>query len=214
MTLRDPCAKGTRCEIRRDRSVSHANRRRRRSASGAAAWDRWRTRLRGDAHRLSRRLRRTSTIWRSHTDFPTDLRQHLSARSPEWAAGITGLSIEAIEDFGKLYGSTQRSYIRAGYGFARSRNGVANMHAVSCLPAVTGAWQHMGGGALWSNRGMYRWNKTLIEGLDAVDTKIRVLDMSRVGSKAHRRSQRRSCAMGRAGSRDADPKSEPAHGVS
>jgi len=117
-----------------------------------------------------------------HTDFPPGLRQHLSARSPEWAAAITGLSVEAIEEFGELYGGTRRSYIRAGYGFARSRNGVANMHAVSCLPAVTGAWQYVGGGALWSNRGMYHWNRTLIEGLDAVDTKIRALDMSRIGS--------------------------------
>ena len=117
-----------------------------------------------------------------YTDFPSDLRQHLSSRSSEWAAGITGLSIEKIENFGTLYCTTRKSFIRAGYGFARSRNGVANMHAVSCLPAVTGAWQHEGGGALWSNRGMYHWNKTLIEGLDAVDTKIRALDMSRVGS--------------------------------
>ncbi len=69
------------------------------------------------------------------------------------------------------------------YGFARaSRNGVANMHAVSCLPTVTGKWQHEGGGALWSNRGMYHWDKTLIEGLDALDPAIRVLDMSRIGS--------------------------------
>ena len=44
------------------------------------------------------------------------------------------------------------------------------MHAVTCLPTVTGAWQHEGGGALWSNRGMYHWDKTLIEGLDARDT--------------------------------------------
>ncbi len=117
-----------------------------------------------------------------YTDFPTDLRQHLSTRSPEWAAGITGLAVEDIEKFARLYGTTERSILRLGYGFARGRNGVANMHAVSCLPAVTGAWKHEGGGALWSNRGMYRWNKTLIEGLDAVDTKIRVLDMSRVGS--------------------------------
>jgi anaerobic selenocysteine-containing dehydrogenase len=29
---------------------------------------------------------------------------------------------------------------------------------------------------------MYHWNKTLIEGLDAVDTRIRALDMSRIGS--------------------------------
>ncbi len=117
-----------------------------------------------------------------HTDFPADLRQHLSSRSPQWAAEITGLSVEAIEQFGTLYGTLKRSYIRAGYGFARSRNGAANMHAVTCLPSVTGAWQYEGGGALWSNRGMYHWNKTLIEGLDAVDTRIRSLDMSRVGS--------------------------------
>ncbi len=56
------------------------------------------------------------------------------------------------------------------------------MHAVVCLPTVTGAWQHEGGGALWSNRQMYHWDKTLIEGLDARDTSIRELDMSRMGS--------------------------------
>ena len=74
------------------------------------------------------------------------------------------------------------AYIRIGYGFARSRNGAANMHAVTCLPTVTGKWQHEGGGALWSNRGIYHWDKTLIEGLDALDPAIRILDMSRIGS--------------------------------
>ena len=43
------------------------------------------------------------------------------------------------------------------------------MHAVTCLPTVTGKWQHEGGGAFWNNRGIYHWNKTLIEGLDARD---------------------------------------------
>ena len=117
-----------------------------------------------------------------YTDFPPDLEAHLAARGPEWAAAITGLTVEQIEEFAKLYGTTQRAFLRLGYGFARTRNGPANMHAVSCLPAVTGAWRHEGGGALWSNRGMYGWNKSLIEGLDCVDTKIRVLDMSRIGA--------------------------------
>ena len=117
-----------------------------------------------------------------YTDVPDDLRQHLSSRGPDWASSITGLSVETIENFARLYATTQRSFLRLGYGFARGRNGAANMHAVSCLPAVTGAWQYEGGGALWSNRGMYHWNKTLIEGLDAVDTTTRVMDMSRVGS--------------------------------
>ena len=82
-----------------------------------------------------------------HTDFPAELRQHLSARDPAWAAAITGLGEAEIVDFARLYGRTERSYIRLGYGFTRSRNGAANMHAATCLPAVTGAWRHRGGGA-------------------------------------------------------------------
>ncbi len=118
----------------------------------------------------------------AYADCPDRLEAHLRERGPEWASGVTGLPVAAIEAFGALYGRTKRSYIRCGYGFARSRNGSAAMHAVTCLPTVTGAWQHEGGGALWSNRGMYHLDKTLIEGLDAVDASVRILDMSRIGS--------------------------------
>ena len=41
------------------------------------------------------------------------------------------------------------------------RNGSVNMHAVSCIPVVTGAWKHEGGGALHSNSGIYKWNKKM-----------------------------------------------------
>ena len=119
---------------------------------------------------------------RDYTDCPDRLEAHLRTRGPDWASSVTGLPVAQIEAFATLYGRTKRSFIRAGYGFTRSRNGCAAMHAVTCLPAVTGAWQYEGGGALWSNRNIYTWNKTLIEGLDALDTSIRVLDMSRIGS--------------------------------
>ncbi|MGD9536980.1 MAG: molybdopterin-dependent oxidoreductase [Alphaproteobacteria bacterium] len=118
---------------------------------------------------------------RRYTDFPDELRQHLSARDPAWAAAITGLSEAEIIEFARLYGSTKRSYIRLGYGFTRSRNGAANMHAATCLPSVTGAWRHLGGGAFYSNREIFHWDKTVIEGLDARDPSVRVLDMSRIG---------------------------------
>ncbi len=55
------------------------------------------------------------------------------------------------------------------------------MHAVSCLPVVTGAWAHEGGGALYSNSAIYQLNKTLIEGRDRIDPAVRTLDMSRIG---------------------------------
>tara|TARA_Y100001970_G_C14258817_1_gene877844 strand:- start:2044 stop:4119 length:2076 start_codon:yes stop_codon:yes gene_type:complete len=117
----------------------------------------------------------------SYTDYPSELREHLKSRGPQWASGITGLSNTEIESFAHLYGKHKRSYLRLGYGFTRSRNGAFNMHAVSCLPAVTGAWKYRGGGALYSNKSIYNWNKTLIEGLDVVDHDIRSLDMSRIG---------------------------------
>jgi len=74
-----------------------------------------------------------------YTDVPDALEKHLATRTPEWAAAITGLKVEEIFSFARQYGSTKKSYIRCHHGFSRSRNGAANMHAVSCLPAVSGA---------------------------------------------------------------------------
>ena len=77
-------------------------------------------------------------------------RGHLATRDPAWAEAITGVPAPAIADFARLYGRTRRSYIRLGFGFSRSRNVAAQLFAASCLPAVTGAWQYPGGGALYS----------------------------------------------------------------
>lgn len=116
-----------------------------------------------------------------YTDVPDELERHLESRTPDWAAAITGVAAAEIVGFAHLYGRTQRSYLRLGFGFSRSRNGAANMHAASCLAAVTGAWQYRGGGALFVNSSLYHWNMTMIEGRDAVDPAIRVLDQSRIG---------------------------------
>jgi anaerobic selenocysteine-containing dehydrogenase len=118
---------------------------------------------------------------RRYTDCPDELAQHLKTRTPEWAAQITGLPVETIVGFARLYGKTKRSFIRCHHGFSRSRNGAANMHAVSCMPAVTGAWQYPGGGALYGHTGIYPLDRTLIEGLDVIDRSVRDLDQSRLG---------------------------------
>ncbi len=118
----------------------------------------------------------------AHTDDPAALEAHLATRGPDWAAAITGLGIAEIEAFAALYNGTPRAYIRAGYGFTRSRNGAASMHAVTCLPAVTGKWRHEGGGALWGLKGIYGWDKSMIEGTAWRDPSVRELDMSRVAS--------------------------------
>jgi len=117
-----------------------------------------------------------------YTDDAKAFECHLEDKTPEWAAKITGLSEQQIIDFADLYGQTKRSFIRVGYGFSRSRNGAANVHAVSALPAVTGAWLNKGGGALYTNSALYPVDQTLICGLDKKNETIRVMDMSRIGS--------------------------------
>ncbi len=110
------------------------------------------------------------------------LEAHLETRTPEWAAAITGLAAEEIVAFARLYGGTKRSYLRLGYGLTRAHNGAAQMHAVSCLPVVTGAWTQKGGGALYCSSGIYKIDRTLSEGLDRLDTSVRGFDQSRIGA--------------------------------
>ena len=115
------------------------------------------------------------------TDDPRGLEAHLKTRTPEWASAITGLSVEEIEAFAALVGRTKRSYFRLGYGFTRSRNGTANMHAALSVAAVTGAWQYEGGGAFHTNGGIFNIDKVLVEGLGYEDKTVRSLDQSQVG---------------------------------
>ncbi|NVJ90581.1 MAG: molybdopterin-dependent oxidoreductase [Methylocystaceae bacterium] len=116
-----------------------------------------------------------------YTDVPHDFEEHLKSKTPEWAAEITGVAAHTIESFARLYGSSKKSFLRVGHGMTRSRNGAHNMHAVSCLPAVTGAWQVEGGGALYGQSSLAKLNKTLVEGLDVKDAGVRTLDQSRIG---------------------------------
>jgi anaerobic selenocysteine-containing dehydrogenase len=117
-----------------------------------------------------------------HTDWDEAAERHVASRGPDWAAPITGVSAAEIVAFARLYGSTKKSFLRLGFGFTRNRNGAASMHAVSCLPAVTGAWQERGGGAFFINWGETGLDNTLARGLDLKDPAIRMLDQSRIGA--------------------------------
>jgi anaerobic selenocysteine-containing dehydrogenase len=117
-----------------------------------------------------------------YTDAPRELEAHLRSRTPAWASAITGTPVDIIEQFARLIGERKRVFFRLGYGFSRSRNGAANMHAASCIPAVTGAWQYEGGGAFHISADIFQLDKTLIEGLDVRDSSVRMLDQSRIGA--------------------------------
>ncbi|MBO6539129.1 MAG: molybdopterin oxidoreductase family protein [Rhizobiaceae bacterium] len=114
-------------------------------------------------------------------DDPKGLERHLASKTPEWASAITGIPVAEIEAFARLVGTTKRSYFRLGYGFSRQRNGAVNMHAASCIPTVTGAWQYEGGGAFHSNNAIFKFDQSLLEGVAFRDPDIRYLDQSQIG---------------------------------
>jgi anaerobic selenocysteine-containing dehydrogenase len=116
-----------------------------------------------------------------YTDCPGELEAHLAMRTPQWASSICGVPVQEIEAFARLVGQTKRAFFRLGYGFTRSRNGAAQMHAALCIPAVTGAWQYEGGGAFFNNFAIWKFDHSLIEGNDAIDPATRVLDQSQIG---------------------------------
>ncbi|MHC1549514.1 molybdopterin oxidoreductase family protein [Phyllobacterium sp. K27] len=118
----------------------------------------------------------------AYTDDPKGLEQHLQSRNPEWTAAITGLSVAEIEEFARLVGTTKKTFFRLGFGFTRQRNGSVNMHAALSIPAVTGAWKYEGGGAFYSNSGIYSMDKREIEGRAFADPSIRHIDQSRIGA--------------------------------
>ncbi|GAC1336244.1 MAG: molybdopterin-dependent oxidoreductase [Beijerinckiaceae bacterium] len=117
-----------------------------------------------------------------YTDVPDELEAHLASRGPDWAAAITGLSIAEIEAFAHLVGTRKRTFFRLGYGFSRSRNGASNMHAATCIAAVTGAWAYEGGGAFHNSNAIFHLDKRLLEGDELLDRNTRALDQSRIGA--------------------------------
>ncbi len=99
----------------------------------------------------------------------------------DWASAITGLPVQAIEDFARLVGTTKRSYFRLGYGFTRQRNGAVAMHAAASVPTVLGSWQYEGGGAFHTNNDIFRFDKRELVGAAMADPAMRMLDQSQIG---------------------------------
>ena len=151
-------------------------------AGAGQARHRRRAGLRGDALPVPRRQGGLGLSRQVHRCAARARSACAHARSATGRRASPAVRSTTIEEFARLVGATKRAFFRLGYGFARSRNGPVNMHAASCIPAVTGAWLHEGGGAFHNNADIYHWNKSMIEGSDLRDRSVRMLDQSRVGA--------------------------------
>jgi anaerobic selenocysteine-containing dehydrogenase len=77
-----------------------------------------------------------------------ELAERAKTRTPEWAEKITGIPADDIRKLALEYATATPSAIRIGVALERSYGGSQAIRAVTCLPALTGAWRHVGGGIL------------------------------------------------------------------
>lgn len=82
----------------------------------------------------------------NYTHGYEELADRASTRTPEWAAEITGIPAEDIRTLARELATSQPAAIRIGVALERHHGGGQTIRAVSCIPALTGAWRHVGGG--------------------------------------------------------------------
>ena len=77
-----------------------------------------------------------------------ELKARAEQYPPERVASITGISVEDIRTLAREYATIQPSAIREGVALERSPGGGDAIRLISSLPALVGAWRHVGGGAV------------------------------------------------------------------
>ena len=77
-----------------------------------------------------------------------ELKERARAYPPEMVAEITGIPAQDIRTLAREYATTQPSVIRIGVAIERHAGGGQTVRAAACLPALVGAWRHVGGGML------------------------------------------------------------------
>ncbi len=82
----------------------------------------------------------------NHTIGFEELKERASTRTPEWAEGITGVPAADIRKLAYEMATAQPVGIRMGVALERHYGGGHTIRAVTCIPALTGAWRHVGGG--------------------------------------------------------------------
>lgn len=116
-----------------------------------------------------------------HTVGFEQLSERLPEYTPERVAQITRIDADEIRDLARAYATTRPSAIRMLVGMEHHANGAAAYRAVSCLPAVIGAWRERGGGLSHMTFQLFEdidWSC----GIDAPrDPEVRTVNMVQVG---------------------------------
>ncbi|HEX8088430.1 MAG TPA: molybdopterin oxidoreductase family protein [Blastocatellia bacterium] len=116
-----------------------------------------------------------------HTIGFEELRARAAEFPPSRAAAACGVTEEEIINFAREYATTRPAAIRINYGLQRHAGGGMAVRAISCLPALTGAWRDAGGGVLLSTSGLFALNEAALQRPDLIRGNPRTINMSRLG---------------------------------
>ncbi|GLK56390.1 anaerobic selenocysteine-containing dehydrogenase [Methylopila capsulata] len=83
-----------------------------------------------------------------HTIGFDALAERAADYTPEFASAETGIPVEDILTLAREYATTPPAVVRIGVAVERHAGGGQTVRAIACLPALIGAWTHVGGGLL------------------------------------------------------------------
>ncbi|CAN5277814.1 molybdopterin-dependent oxidoreductase [soil metagenome] len=110
-----------------------------------------------------------------------ELAERAAIYTPDYVAAITGITADDIRTLAREYATTPPAVIRIGVAVERHAGGGQTVRAISCLPALVGAWRHVGGGLLqlpiWAFP--VRWEVLMRPDLQGED--LRILNLWQLG---------------------------------
>ena len=129
-------------------------------------------------------------IFRDHLE-DTSYTQHIhdldayarvaATMPPARAEQLTGVPAETIEQLAKDLATTHPAVIRVNYGVQRSDRGGRAVQAIVSLAALTGQFQHIGGGVNMSTSAGFAFNRTALERPDLQPHPTRLINMTKLG---------------------------------
>jgi anaerobic selenocysteine-containing dehydrogenase len=123
----------------------------------------------------------------AHTCGFAELKARAVEYPAERVAALTGIAADDIIRLAREYATTVPAVIRMNYGVQRSENGGTAARAIAMLPALTGAWKHLGGGVQLSTSGAFKFDSETLERPDLMQKgplgrAARIVNMSQLGA--------------------------------
>jgi anaerobic selenocysteine-containing dehydrogenase len=116
-----------------------------------------------------------------HTLGFDELAQRAASFSPARVAAITGVPVDDVVALAREYATTQPAAIRIGVAVERSAGGGDAVRAVVSLPALVGAWRHVGGGVMQNPARAFPIARDRISRPDLIRPNTRVVNVLGLG---------------------------------